>query len=95
MCHGLQYARHSPQQYIVPFGEPGTHFSIVLKGVASQWVQISRKEMQEHLTDFKDQLLLYIYSDKPEEMDKNFEFYFNLDPFIEEDGVETKYATFE
>ena len=32
VCQGMQYARFTPAQYIVPFGTSGTHFSVILKG---------------------------------------------------------------
>ena len=51
--------------------------------------------MQQRLADFKERLLLYIYAEAPDESTKGFEFYFNLDPFVEEDGIGTRYATRE
>ena len=51
--------------------------------------------MHQYLADFKDQLLFFIYAENPEEIVKNFEFYSNLDPFMAEDGIATKYASFE
>ena len=39
--------------------------------------------------------MAHVNAEEPDESAKGFDFYFNLDPFIEEDGIGTNYATLE
>ena len=91
----MLYARFNPNQYVIPFGSNGDHFSIILKGQVDQWTHVSKSDMAQHLAVFKERLLKYIHKNQEKEATKGFEFYFNLDPFFKADGIGTKYADFD